>query len=75
MPPSTTDADIADLKRRHETIHAVSELFTAIASHSATVSLGAENAVKSNDLQAIRSLTWLLEAMTKTLQTRTRMDS
>ena len=70
LPSTITDADIAEMKRTRETVHAVSELFTAIAAHSATVAPGAEIAVKSNDLTVIHSLTWLLDAMTKTLQTK-----
>ena len=70
MPPTITDADVAELKRTQENIHAVSQLFTAIAAHSATVSLAAEIAVKSADLQVIRSITWVLESMTTTIQNR-----
>lgn len=61
---------LAELQLMQETNQAVSELFTAIAALNATVSLGAENAVKSSDLKVIQSLTWILEAMTRTLQTR-----
>lgn len=83
MPP-TTDPDLKEMQRTHKTVHAVSELFTAIAAHSATVAVSAEIAVKSTDLRAIRSLTRLLDSMTTTLQGRTsqlplprprRMDS
>ena len=69
MPP-TTNPDLKEMQRVHKTVHAVSELFTAIAAHSATVSVSAELAVRSHDLRAIQSLTRLLESMSTTLQGR-----
>ena len=68
MPPTTTE--IAELKRTHETIHAVAELFTAVAAHNSAVSLAAEIAVKSTDLEAIRNVRRVLDLMTETLQRR-----
>ena len=67
MPP-TTNPDLKEMQRAHKTVHAVSELFTAIAAHSATAAVSAELAVRSHDLRAIQSLTRLLDAMTETLQ-------
>ena len=65
MTPTITDPDIAELKRAQDTIQSVSELFTAVAAHSATVALVAEVAVKTDDPTVIRSITQLLDSITK----------
>ena len=68
MPPTTTDPDLAELRRAQELHQAVADLFVAIAAHSAAVSVTAEGAVRSMDLKVIRSLSLVLESMTTTLQ-------
>ena len=70
MPPTTTDPDpdLVELRRAHELCQAVSDLFVAVAAHSASVSVTTEGAVRSTDLEVIRQLSLVLDSMTTTLQ-------
>ena len=70
MPPTTTDPDPAELQRTHDTIHAVSKLFGAVAEHHSAVSLVTEAAVASADPGAIRDLQCILGVMSDALRKR-----
>ena len=70
MPPTTTDLDLGELQRTHDTIHAVSKLFAAVAEHHSAVSLVTEAAVASADTEAIRDLQRILGVMSETLRKR-----